>query len=176
MTGNSEWAGILDQGEEVVWQGKPASAIRLEFRGPFEPVFFLFFTGFSVFWMVMASQAGGVFWMFGLLFFFVGSFQLVGQHFWKAAIRQRTHYTLTSKRAFVAKNPVFGSRSLESYPLTPETTLALEEGKYTSIYFAERTETRNDSTHIVKIGFELLEDGREVFRKMRDIQQSLEQQ
>ncbi|HEY1016869.1 MAG TPA: SHOCT domain-containing protein [Herpetosiphonaceae bacterium] len=32
----------------------------------------VFFIGFAVFWMLMASRAGGSFWMFGLLFVAVG--------------------------------------------------------------------------------------------------------
>lgn len=170
LTIDSAWQGILDPGEQILWQGQPASRLRLEFRSPFEPLFFLFFTGFSAFWMAMASRAGGLFWTFGLLFFFIGSYSLVGQHFWKRHERARTFYTLTDRRAFIATE-TFGKRKLTSYPITPGTIVELADGKPGSVFFA--TETVKDSEGGVtqtKIGFELVEDYRSVYARIREIQ------
>jgi hypothetical protein len=164
------WQGILDPGEQVLWQGRPAPKLRLEFRSPFEPLFFTFFTGFSVFWMVMASRAGGLFWTFGLLFFFVGSYALFFQHFWKLYVRSRTFYTLTDRRAFIATE-AFGKRTLKSYPITPGTVVELSDGEPGSIFFATETikDSEGDVTH-TKIGFELVEDPRSVYARIREIQ------
>ena len=63
------WEHLLASDEEILWQGSPKAGVRLEWSSPFIPLFFLFFTGFSVFWMIQASKAGGFFWTFGLLFF-----------------------------------------------------------------------------------------------------------
>jgi hypothetical protein len=167
---DAAWQGILDPGESILWQGQPAPRLRLEFRSPFEPLFFIFFTGFSIFWMVMASQAGGFFWMFGLLFFFVGSFALVGQHFWKRYERSRTFYTLTDRRAFIATQ-TFGTRKLRSYPITPATVVELADGDPGSIFFATETSTDSDGDVTrTKIGFELVEGHRSVYARIREIQ------
>lgn len=164
------WQGILDPGESILWQGQPADRLRLEFRNAFEPLFFTFFTGFSIFWMWGASQAGGFFWTFGLLFFFVGSYSLVAQHFWKRHVRSRTFYTLTDQRAFIATE-TFGRRTLKSYPITRGTTVELSDGAPGSIFFA--TETVKDAeggTTITRIGFELVNDFRSVYALIRQIQ------
>lgn len=165
-----EWAGILDAGETILWQGRPSSRLRLEFTSPMQPLFFLFFTGFSVFWMVMAAQAGGIFWTFGLLFFFVGAWSLVGQHFWAAFVRGRTFYTLTDRRAMIATE-VFGRRSLKSYPVGPTTTIDFRDGTPGSIFFATETTTDGEgSVSTTKAGFEMIEDARSVFSLMRGIE------
>ncbi|MEM8578578.1 MAG: aspartate carbamoyltransferase catalytic subunit, partial [Pseudomonadota bacterium] len=93
------WDGLLDPDERILWQGRPDPAIKLEWGHPLGAFLALFVTGFSVFWMNGAAQAGGFFWMFGLLFFAIGLYMLAGVHFWKAFVRRRTHYTLTNKRA-----------------------------------------------------------------------------
>ncbi|WP_298260069.1 aspartate carbamoyltransferase catalytic subunit [uncultured Litoreibacter sp.] len=172
MSELSKWRGILDDGEEIIWQGHPEPKIRFEFKSPFEPFFYMFFTGFSVFWMVMASQAPGPFWMFGLLFFGVGSFNLIGKPFWRAWERRNCFYTLTNKRAFIATKSFFGSRKLDSYPLTSEKPLQFVDGDLSSIYFDTVEHRTQNVTVSEQIGFELLKNGRDVFRKMRDMQQA----
>ena len=53
MNAADPWDGLLDPGEEIIWQGQPAPGVQFEWDNAFMPFFFLFFTGFSVFWMVM---------------------------------------------------------------------------------------------------------------------------
>ena len=166
----AEWQGLLGADERIVWQGTPSGKLRLEFRSPFEPLFFTFFTGFSIFWMIMASRAPGYFWMFGLLFFFVGSYSLVGVHFWKSYLRTQSHLTLTNRRAFIATT-VFGKRKLKSYPITPNTVLEYVDGTLGSIFFAKEELRGEDGTTVIPIGFELIEDARSVFALFRKVQE-----
>jgi hypothetical protein len=164
------WAGILDPGETIRWQGRPVPKLRLEFRTALEPLFFIFFTGFSVFWMVGASQAGGLFWTFGLLFFFIGSYSLFGQHFWKYYLRLHSHYTLTNRRAFIATE-VLGKRRLRSYPIGKDTVIDLVDGSPGSVFFAtEITKDGEGDVTRTPIGFELVEDSRSVYALIREIQ------
>ncbi len=169
MSAIDPWEGLLDPGEVILWQGKPEPGVKLEWDSPFTAFFFIFFTGFSIFWMAMASKAPGPFWMFGLLFFGVGSYNLIGVHFWKAYLRRHQHYTLTNKRAFIGAQR-FGKRSLVSHPITPETKLHYEEGTLSNIWFAEKVSKNFKNPSVEKIGFERLAKGREVFAKFREAQ------
>lgn len=166
------WEGILDPGEVILWQGRPSASIRLEWDSIFHVFFFIFWTGFSVFWTVMAAtMGGGPMWMFGLLFVGIGAYQLIGIHFWRAYLRSQTHYTLTSKRAFIAQQK-FSTRSLDSYPIDPGTHLALtERGSTADLIFATRTHKNKRQITTQKIGFEQIPDAREVMSLMRQIQQ-----
>lgn len=160
------WDGILDQDEHVLWQGRPSGRVRVHWDNPMEVAILVFHLGFSVFWMVMASQAGGIFWMFGLIFFGNAIYQLAIKHYVKAYRMKDTHYTLTNKRAFIAKT--LPTKTLDSYPITADTPLKLEEGRDQNIYFA--TKSQSGKTKKARLGFEQIDDARHVYGLMRDIQ------
>ena len=167
---SDEWEGILDADERVIWQGAPVDRLRIGWDKPIEPFFFLFFTGFSIFWMVGASQAGGFFWMFGLLFFGIGIYNLVLIHFWKAYERRNTHYTLTNKRAFIATQGGFKGKRLNSYPISDTTPVSFSDGPLATIHFASRTAYGGRSRSTRTIGFEDITDGRDVYALIRNVQ------
>ncbi|MDJ0627883.1 MAG: aspartate carbamoyltransferase catalytic subunit [Rhodobacter sp.] len=164
------WEGILDEGETILWQGRPGTRVVWKLSHGFTMVFGLVFAGFALFWMIMASQAGGGFWMFGLIHFFVGLGLAVGPPYWSAWKRRHTWYTLTDRRAFIASDLPLQGRKLKSYPIDDRTQLEYEAGDKASIYFAHTyRRTKNGSTR-VPIGFERLTDGEDVYRMFRDLQ------
>lgn len=170
MTEADSWKGILDDDESVLWQGRPDGRITLKVKNIMGFLFGLAFSGFAVFWMVMASQAGGFFWMFGLLHFAVGLGVAFGSAFGSAWRRRHTWYTLTNKRAFIATDLPFRGRSLKSYPITASTVLDYDAGTPASIMFNHEMRRRKNGHYRVDVGFERIENGAEVYRMMRDIQ------
>lgn len=172
MSAQGHWDGILDPGEEILWQGRPDGAVVFRPSSIFTFVSGLCFSGFALFWMVTASQEGGTFWMVGLLHFCVGLGISFGAIFWSAWKRRHSWYTLTNRRAFIASDLPFRGRSLKSYPVSDDTVLELEPGDLTTVWFAEAT-SRSGGGYLttIKIGFERIPDGTEVYRLMRDVQQ-----
>lgn len=164
------WDGILDEGEVVLWQGRPDASLVLGAANIVSGAFGLFFAGFALFWMVMAAQGGGFFWMFGLLHFGVGLSIALGPIFGGAFIRRRTWYTLTDKRAFVAIDLPVKGKSLDSYPINDNTTITFEEAGLSTIHFAKGRRYRGFKKRIGPIGFERIPDGRAVYRMIRDVQ------
>ncbi|MBR9842626.1 MAG: aspartate carbamoyltransferase catalytic subunit [Rhodobacteraceae bacterium] len=165
------WAGILDEGETILWQGRPDGAVTFGVTNIMTALFGLAFAGFALFWMVMAAQVGGFFWMFGLIHFSVGLALAAGPIFWDAFRRRHSWYTLTNRRAFIATDLPLKGRNLESYPLTAETPLSLVDGPPTTVYFAAGLRRgHNGKKQHTKIGFERIDEGREVYRMMRQIQ------
>lgn len=167
---NTEWDGLLDPDERIIWQGAPVPRLKLEWENSFQPLFFLFFTGFSVFWMVMASAGGGIFWTFGLLIFAVGIYNLVLIHFWKRYVRQHTFYTLTNKRAFIGSALPFKGRTLDSYPMGQDRTISYIDADLPGIHFASRIKSTRNGMTAIPIGFENIADGREVYGLIRRVQ------
>lgn len=164
------WDGILDDGERILWQGRPDGAITLRAQNLIVMVFGLVFAGFALFWMIMASQTGGLFWMFGLVHFSVGAGIVFGAVGWNAFRRRRSWYTLTDRRAFVATDLPLMGRRLKSYPITADTVLVFEDGPLATVNFASATRRGKSGTYQVPVGFERIAEGREVYRMMRDIQ------
>lgn len=170
MSAPAGWEGILDEGETIVWQGRPdASIVMVPSRiGGF--FFGLVFSGFALFWMVMAAQAGGVFWMFGLIHFFTGLGISLGAVFWSAWRRRHTWYTLSDRRAFIATDIPFKGRKLKSYPVTGDMVIDYKAGNFATLHFAQEMRRVNKSRKMVSVGFERIPDGDKVYRLMRDIQ------
>ena len=164
------WDGLLDEGEEILWQGRPDGRFVFKPSMVFTTLFGLAFAGFALFWMIMASAAGGGFWMFGLIHFTVGIGVMVGPLIGSMWMRRHTWYTLTERRAFIARDlPVMG-RSLKSYPITAETVIDYQQNALDSIYFASQTKRTKNGTREVPIGFEQLDDGPQVLKLIRQIQ------
>ena len=109
--------------------------------------------------------------MFGLLHFFVGLGVAFGATFWSAWRRRHTWYTLTDRRAFIATDIPFKGRSLKSYPITASTVLDYDSGNPASIMFNHEMRRSKNGSYRVDVGFERIENGAEVYRLMRDIQE-----
>ncbi len=170
MTAPAGWENILDPGQKILWQGRPDGKIALRATNIVMFVFGLAFAGFALFWMVMASQAGGLFWTFGLIHFSVGMAMALGALFWGAYVRRRTWYTLTDRRAFIATDVPLRGHNLKSYPVTPAMVLELSPGNPPSVWFDEDVNRNKNGTTRKKIGFERIGDGETVYRMIRDIQ------
>ena len=162
--GRNAWAGIMAEDEKILWQGRPDGSVVFK---PGNIVVFLFglvFAGFALFWMIMASMAGGFFWMFGLLHFGVGVGISFGAIFWSAFVRRRTFYTLSDRKAYIATDLPVRGKGLKSYPIDGDTVLDFREGDPGSIYFAQETRRGNKgSTRVIDIEFERVENARDVF-------------
>ena len=168
---DNSWDGILAPGERILWQGQPSTRISPRPGQIGESLFGLFFMGFSVIWMRTAyAIAGGPVWMFGLIFFFIGSYNVFGKYMWQSYERGHTWYTLSDRNAYIAKDSPLGGRSLASYPITPQTALEFAEGPTSAIYFATEPYRVNGRARTAKVGFENLTEGREVYDKMLAIQ------
>jgi len=88
---------LLRANEKVLWSGKP---VKMPFILPGLGAipFGLIFMGFSIFWMMMASQGGGSFWLFGLIFFFIGFGVSFGAPIRQLVAYRNTEYLITDQR------------------------------------------------------------------------------
>lgn len=168
------WDGILDEGETILWQGRPVAGLSFQNIDIMSTLMGLFFMGFSLFWMSMAMNiAGGfgrsdfggflpyIFPLFGLPFFFIGFYNAIGHILWDSYLRSKTHYTLTSKRAFIATAHPTNGKLLVDHMIDEDTHLTLRIGPPDSVFFKN-----------AKYGFKRIEDGRKVHKLMRQIQEN----
>lgn len=171
------WEGIIDPGERILWQARPSQGFHMDLVKLPVAIFGLFFAAFALFWMVMASQAGGVFWMFGLIHFSVGVGLTFGAVAWGTVKRRGTWYTLTNRRAFIATDLPFKGKRLDSYAITPDTRLSLRQGNPGSVFFG-REERRGNKGRVytVDIGFERIAEAERAYDILRDIQRRAERE
>ena len=164
------WDNILDEGEKVIWQGRPEGGIVFKPRSIMTFIFGLFFAGFAFFWMVAAASAGGFFWTFGLLHFSVGIGLSFGSIFWDVWKRRHTWYTLTDRRAFIATNLPISRKQLNSYVIEADTIIDFQGGYLASINFAHEMRSGKNRKYRIDIGFQRIKNGDDVYKLMRDIQ------
>lgn len=169
-----EWEGILDPDEQIIWQGRPDGAFVLKPAMIGLAIFGTFFAGFALFWMIAASMAGGIFWMFGLLHFGVGVSLVVGSLMGPSYVRRRTWYTLTDQRAMIAKVFPLKGRSLKSYPITKDTNIEYADDGIPSVFFATEQKRRKGGHYSVPVGFERITDAKAVMQMIRKIQKDAE--
>ena len=95
----SKLDNLLNQGEVILWRGKPVKKAFI-LSGLTSIPFGLIFLAFSIFWMWGAASAGapGFFTLFGLLFVLVGLGLTFGPTLWQFMRSQNTEYMITNKR------------------------------------------------------------------------------
>ena len=168
MSTEPGWDGILDPGETILWQGRPDGALKV--TGP-NALKALGSLGIIVFVLFMFSDPGDGFpsLFFGILFAVAigqAAYSLFGDTF----RRRHTWYTLTTSRAFIASKMPILSKSLKSYPIESDTNIELVRADLDSIYFATETRSGSNRSYTIKVGFERIADSKDVYAKMRDIQ------
>ncbi|MFY0681878.1 MAG: aspartate carbamoyltransferase catalytic subunit [Thalassovita sp.] len=166
------WDGILEPGEEIIWQGRPKPGLSVSQDQLGFVAFGFLFAGFALFWMLAARQSGGVFWMFGLIHFTVGLGVAVGSPLREVFLNSNTWYTLTDRRAFVATRLLGQRQKLLDYAITPETPLRLEHGPLSTVWFGFKADATRWNRHNDQPCFARLEDGQSVYRHLRDVQQN----
>jgi hypothetical protein len=117
---------LLSPGEKVLWRGQPPSGLLvLRHQDLVLMPFFLVWTGFSLFWELMALAmvfAGGeaagpgiCFPLFGLPFVAIGLYMLIGRFIMDVPARRRTYYALTDRRVLIVSG--LRDRNVTSLPL-----------------------------------------------------------
>jgi hypothetical protein len=167
------WEGILEDGEQILWQGAPDPGVVFALNQLPEILFGVFFAGFALFWTTMASLTGGIFGLFGLPFLVVGLTIIFKSNYLMAYLNRHTYYTLTSRRAIIATSYPHAKREMKSYPIDAKTELELtQQDDLGSIVFHRKIwRSRNSADHTKNIGFYRIQDARRVFSLMRQIQQ-----
>ena len=124
----------LRSGEKMLWNGKPATGLRLQTSDVFNIPFSLFWGGFAFFWMLGATAATAkhpndpiatVFPLFGLPFVLMGIYLIVGRFFVDAKIRKNTQYAVTNERVIISSG--LFSRKVKSLNLKSISDISVTE-------------------------------------------------
>lgn len=175
------WQGILDNDEEILWQGRPDTKIVLTFQNITLHVFglvliaigllifhsfwgfFLSISATPVFFLILAS-------LFALVPFGLGLYIAFCAILGPPRRRRHTWYTLTNTRAIVTTAIPFKTRQIVSYSVKPESFLELGEGSLPTLYFGRKTIETARGLSSIKMGFERIPDGATVYEMARNIQ------
>lgn len=132
----SELAGEMDPGENLVWAGRPKGGFRLRAADAFMIPFSIVWCGFAVFWMIGASGAlatgadkatpiNYVFALFGLPFVLIGLYVVFGRFLVDKMQRERTTYGVTNERIIIKSGLI--SSTVKSLNLRTLSDITLKE-------------------------------------------------
>lgn len=169
MNTTSGWEGILDEDEEIRWQGQPDGAFHLDMSQPVSIVLGLVLIMFTISSLSRGVMHQLLIGTITVLVFCLGFYNVVAVHFWKTHLRRRTQYALTNKRALITIQP-FSKRMLKSYPITRDTLIQLQESDPVSIVFGYETNAGRNNRSGTKIEFERIKNAKQVYTLIRDIQ------
>ena len=164
----------LISGEQLVWSGRPRGGIRFRPSDALMIPFSLIWGGFAFFWefSVTHSKAPSFLAIWGIPFVLVGIYIIVGRFFVDAAVRARTSYGLTNRRAVIIS--CLFSRQVRSVDLRsiPELTFRESTDGSGTITFGTAepwVSSRRGGVRSIVPQFEFIEDARSVYEKARDI-------
>ncbi|MCT8158911.1 aspartate carbamoyltransferase catalytic subunit [Pseudoruegeria sp. SHC-113] len=167
---SDSWQGILDEGETLLWQGRPDTRFVVMRKDLLPALFGLAFAGLALRMMAGALEDGPFPALFLLLFVAAGLAVAVATPFRFWLRRRVATYSLSTRRAFIAN--LWPRKMLRAYEIAPDDVLELAEGSPGSVYF--RTQYRNTAkgSRRERIGFERIDEARHVYDLLRQVQRS----
>ncbi|NHF73932.1 hypothetical protein [Paracoccus xiamenensis] len=171
------WDAILEDGEELYWQGWSRPKLKFGKAVVGNLVAGSIITAFGGA-MCAAGWAygvkGGKFeaWLIGIIglpLLLLGLLRLIPDAVWEYLLQRRKFYSLSNRRAFAGGSNLLGKRRLISWPITSETSFRLMKGDPPSVRFYEgRLESgRRPNYHAA---FKAIEDADDVYKLLQKIQ------
>lgn len=163
------WGPYLAPGERLLWEGAPATGLRLRPGDGGGIVVGLIFVGFGSVWTVQAAAAGGpaVLPWLAALPVLTGLWLGLGRLFWDRHRRRHTRYALTDRRALIAT--AHRGRRMRALTIAPGMQLEHRPGPEGTIVLARETLLGQRITgraqrrgNLEEVGFAFIPDGERV--------------
>jgi hypothetical protein len=171
----------LEEGERLLWAGRPPQGLRLRLIDIFAIPFSLVWGGFAITWEVLAIvfNAPFIFALVGLPFVIIGFHLMIGRFFDDARERAKTFYGVTDQRAIIVLNET--TRQMKSLDLEERITLKESKNGYGSIEFADQPLSSTPRGRVAKSAvdkgpnpiFEGIPDARAVYRMLMNARDEL---
>lgn len=161
----NSWKGLLQPGEEILWHGRPASGFHLDGLGGLGAWIGSLLLLAGIILVDVGNNQAPFLQSWGGPMAFAGLATWLAPSVWRAWQRRSTYYTLTNRRAFIARR--FPRRRLEARDLTQDTWFQLEGGTEVGsvLFYAERSASEDGPRHVQR-GFEHIAGAREVYDLM----------
>ena len=124
-SGSTELSDFLNNDERLVWTGTPKTGIIFKKADIFLIPFSVFWCGFAIFWVIMASNTSGMFGLFGIPFVLIGLLLVFGRFIIDKKQREKTFYGITDTRIII-RSGIF-SKKTDSINIRTLTNLEFSE-------------------------------------------------
>lgn len=176
MTPDEQWADILEDGEEILWQGQPDPGWHVDPTRKKSFRFSILFSVISALIFVPFFFSGEwPVYIFGAFFGGISLLLLASDTYFPARTRRYTFYTLTNKRAILGIAKPNKEPTLKFYELTGTGKYTHLPGKIGSIVFDRQYQgTRiNDRKQYYAVGFMHFAESEKVWDMVQDLQKEM---
>ena len=166
------WEAILNEGEELLWQGEARPKLNLGKRWWVGPAWAAVMVACGIGLSIVAYRWVWPLWIFAVPLLAWGLIGLVPEGLRHYLGLRGSIYSLSNLRAFRGEVTLFRKRRLVSWPITADTSFRLVRGDPPSVRFYEgRLESgRRPRYHEV---FEAIVDAPEVYELLQRIQKDV---
>lgn len=169
---SNDWDAILEDGEELLWQGRPDASVVWQKRHILPVVLGVGVAVLGIIWIFFVTQSNTYSVIMGLILIGLGGFLGVAPPVLASMVRKASWYSLSNKRCFIAMNRKNIGRKLAAYRVDPEFELLFDGKDPGTIIFAIETRQPGNAAYLVKISFDRIKDSQKVYQMMRDIQEN----
>lgn len=170
-----DWRNILIEGETILWQGQPSPKVHFSVGDLLFSVYGLIFATVGLFAVIKGYSLGSRLGMIGMVHFTVGIGLLLFTLRVRPFLRRHSFYTLTNRRAIIARDAPILGRSLKTWPVAPASRLELKlhnKGLGSVIFAKQSPRWYSRSRRDELIGFEYIPGASRVFTLMSDLQRA----
>ncbi|PIE16519.1 MAG: hypothetical protein CSA68_02290 [Rhodobacterales bacterium] len=168
----NSWEGILEEGEELLWQGRPRTDIVFQKRHILPAILAVGVAGLGIIWIFFTGLGNGYTVVMGVFLLIIAALLGFGPPVMTSMIRKATWYSLSNKRGFIATHRPQLGRKLAAYRIDPDYPLRYDHKSPGTIIFATEIRQPGNAAYTVKIGFERIDDSEKVYQMLRAIQQA----
>lgn len=168
---NDPWDGILEEDEDILWQGRPATGFGVAQADTIPIVFGLFFSLFAMIWMTLIASSGSWMWTIGIIHFTTG-LALAAYAVSRDTVARRYSYdTLTSRRAIIGLSYPWTQKSLRKIRITKSTRIRLPNEH--TVTFGPPGRSKRHPFPLRAPQFTRIDDAEKLYDQMRQIQKDM---
>ena len=165
------WEDIFEPGEVLLWQGRPDPSFAWQKRHILPVLLGLGVACLGVIWIFFTPLGNGYTVIMGVVLLLLAAFLAIAPPVMAAMVRKASWYSLSNKHGFIAMHRPNLGRRLNAYPIDPDYPIKFDGKDPATINFAIAARQTGKTSDLVKISFDLIEDGQKVYDMMRDIQE-----
>lgn len=169
---NTDWSGLLDPGETLLWQGRPDAGLAFGLGHLLRILRSLVMLRLFLYLLARLQTSIASYWDVRLIVLFVFFLPVPLDLVASMIRRSQQSYALTTSRALIRTRLGPFGQSLRSYPMTPDMPLTLLQGpRHASLLFAPAPKWYSGLiTTPAAPGFERIGDATSVYALMRQVQ------
>jgi hypothetical protein len=165
------WEEIFEPDEVLLWQGRPDPAFAWQKRHILPIILGLSVACLGIIWIFFTELGNGYTVIMGIVLLCLSGFLIIAPPVMAQMVRKASWYSLSNKRGFIAMHRPNLGRKLNAYEIDPDYPIKFDGNDLATINFAIAPRVNGNRADLMKVNFDLIEDGRKVYDLMRDIQE-----